>query len=754
VPRLRLRARPPLSLSLLLSLGSGLALSLAFPPAGWWPLAFVCLIPLLWLLDGQGPGRGFLLGLAFGLGAYGATIYWIWRFGSAAWVALTLEMALFAGAFGLLAPFVRRAGRPVLNAVSWAALWTVFEWVRALWPFGGFTWGTVGISQVTNQATVRLATVAGVWGVSFAVVLVNGLLLAAIQADGPSRTRRSVPIGVAIAVIVVPVMIPFGSPQGAPVDVATIQVDVRDAASANATSEDLGVAALNVREHERLTGDPPDLAIWGEGALDPAATGDEATVRAVRRAVALVGAPTLIGAVTDDPDGRQRTNVLLLDRQGALIGRYDKVHLVPFGEYVPFRDELSWMKALEQIPVDRAPGERVHTLSAPGVPAFGTPICFENSFPAISRSFVREGAGFLVVTINNASYGFTAASAQAEQMSQMRAVETGRWVVDAAVSGISGFVDPTGRVTAQEGLFRTGILRGTIRSSDERTWYVRLGDWLPWLALAFLAVVVAVPRRRRTVRPAPSPLPSGLRTLVILPTFDEAATIERVLDGVRGTGGDIHAIVVDDASPDGTGDLARKRAETDPAIRVISRSQKSGLAGAYLLGFEVGLREGFDLIVEMDSDLSHDPAELGPLLHAAATAHDLVIGSRYIPGGAVTNWSRLRVGLSRTGNAYARFMLGVRVKDATSGYRVYRRELLEALTMAPFASDGYGFQIELVMRAWNLGFDIGEVPITFREREHGQSKISRRIVVEALWLVTKWGVRLRLHPSGRLQEDQ
>jgi apolipoprotein N-acyltransferase len=742
VPRLRLRA-PAYALSLLIALASGLALSLAFPPAGWWPLAFVGLLPLLWLLERERPGRGFLIGLAFGLGFYGATIYWIWRFGSMAWIALTFEMALWAGAFGLVAPVIRRTGRPALNAVSWAALWTVFEWLRGLWPLGGFTWGTLGISQVNNHATVRLATVAGVWGVSFVVVLVNGLVLA-IAGGGEGR-RRLLAAGIAVFVVVAPVVLPFGSPDGRSLDVATLQVDVRRAASVNPANEDIGVAQLNIAEHARLASDPPDLAVWGEGALDPAATNDPQTMRAVREVVARVGVPTLIGAVNDDPDGRERTSVLLLDAEGGLAGRYDKVHLVPYGEYVPFRDELSWLEALRQIPVDRAPGEQIHTLSTGGLPAFGTPICFENSFPEIPRAFVRDGAGFLVVTVNNASYGFTAASAQHEQMSQMRAIETGRWVVNAAVSGISAFIAPSGSVVEREGLFRPAILRDTIRSSDERTWYVRLGDWLPWLALAFLAVVVVLPRRRTKARPAPEPLAAGYRTLVILPTYDEAATIDRVLDGVRATPRDISMLVVDDSSPDGTGDRARAHALQDRRIRVLERPSKSGLASAYLQGFRTGLEEGFDLVVEMDSDLSHDPTELESLLRAAATAHDLTIGSRYIPGGSVSNWSQARVALSRAGNTYARSMLGVPVKDATSGYRVYRRELLEALVSEPFASDGYGFQIELVMRAWHLGFDVGESPITFRERAHGHSKISRRIVVEALWLVTKWGIRLRLH---------
>ena len=228
---------------------------------------------------------------------------------------------------------IRKPGRPVLNAVSWAALWTVFEWLRGLWPLGGFTWGTLGISQVNNHATVRLATVAGVWGVSFVVVLVNGLILAA--AGGGEGRRRLLAAGIAVLAVAIPIVIPFGHPDGRLLDVATLQVDVRQAASVNPDNEDIGVAQLNIAEHARLASDPPDLAVWGEGALDPAATSDPRTMAAVRRVVARVGVPTLIGAVKQDPDGRERTSVLLLDAHGNLAGRYDKVHLVPYGDLSP-----------------------------------------------------------------------------------------------------------------------------------------------------------------------------------------------------------------------------------------------------------------------------------------------------------------------------------------------------------------------------------------------------------------------------------
>jgi dolichol-phosphate mannosyltransferase len=231
------------------------------------------------------------------------------------------------------------------------------------------------------------------------------------------------------------------------------------------------------------------------------------------------------------------------------------------------------------------------------------------------------------------------------------------------------------------------------------------------------------------------------RTLVILPTYDERPTIARVISGILPHGVDV--LVVDDSSPDGTAEVVREMAAEEPRIRLVERPAKAGLASAYLGGFETALAEDYDLIVEMDSDLSHDPTELPAILAAARQGHDLVVGSRYVPGGGVTNWSKLRLALSRWGNRYARFMLGLSMHDATSGYRAYRKDLLADLVSRRIASDGYGFQIELVMTADRLGYTLGEVPITFREREHGHSKISRRIVVEALWLVTKWGFSMR-----------
>ncbi|TMK89993.1 MAG: glycosyltransferase, partial [Actinobacteria bacterium] len=267
--------------------------------------------------------------------------------------------------------------------------------------------------------------------------------------------------------------------------------------------------------------------------------------------------------------------------------------------------------------------------------------------------FVRDGAIYLVVPVNNASYGFTAASDQHLQMSRMRAVETGRWVVDAAVSGVSAFIDTHGQVLTRTGLFQPGILRAQIRSSTATTGFVRWGDWLPILAIVLVVILFLIPRRRPQLPAAPGPLPASPRTLVVLPTFNERDTIERVIAGVLERPEHPDVLVVDDSSPDGTAELVRPIAGRDGRVRLLERPPRSGLASAYLVGFTTAIREGYDLAVEMDSDLSHDPSELSRLLDAARQ-HDLTVGSRYVAGGSVTNWSRARVALSRGANAYSR----------------------------------------------------------------------------------------------------
>jgi glycosyltransferase involved in cell wall biosynthesis len=233
------------------------------------------------------------------------------------------------------------------------------------------------------------------------------------------------------------------------------------------------------------------------------------------------------------------------------------------------------------------------------------------------------------------------------------------------------------------------------------------------------------------------------RVLVVSPTYNERDNLAVLVRRLRGAVPPADLLVVDDASPDGTGDLAEELAAGDPHVHVLHREAKTGLGPAYLAGFRWGLDRGYDVLVEMDADCSHAPEQLPDLLAALRDA-DLVLGSRWVPGGSVVDWPARRRLLSRGGNAYARLLLGVPVRDATGGYRAYRRQVLEAIPLDGVASQGYCFQVDLVWRAWRSGFRVVEVPIRFTERVAGTSKMNRAIVAEALWQVTLWGLR-----SGR-----
>lgn len=241
-----------------------------------------------------------------------------------------------------------------------------------------------------------------------------------------------------------------------------------------------------------------------------------------------------------------------------------------------------------------------------------------------------------------------------------------------------------------------------------------------------------------------------MRALVVIPTFNEAENIETVLRRVRAAAPEVAVLVVDDGSPDGTADLAEAVGVEMGEVHVLRRQGKQGLGSAYRAGFRWGLERGAPILVEMDADLQHDPAALPGLLAPIETGiADLVIGSRYVPGGSIPRWRWHRRMLSRWGNRYAGAVLGLGVHDATSGYRAYRAEVLRGLDLDAVRADGYGFQIEMAYQAARGGGRVAEVPIRFGERSFGASKMSGRIVVEALLLVTWWGLRDRVLRRGR-----
>jgi dolichol-phosphate mannosyltransferase len=234
------------------------------------------------------------------------------------------------------------------------------------------------------------------------------------------------------------------------------------------------------------------------------------------------------------------------------------------------------------------------------------------------------------------------------------------------------------------------------------------------------------------------------RVVIVMPTYNERQNLEIIAGRIREAVPDADVLVVDDNSPDGTGDLADKLAEADPRVQVLHRTEKAGLGRAYVAGFTWALDRGYDLIVEMDADGSHRPEDL-PRLLATSGGADAVIGSRYVPGGTVVNWPASRRVLSAGANIYTRAMLGVRVKDATGGFRVYKAGTLREIDLNGIQSAGYCFQIDMTLRVLQAGLTITEVPITFIERERGTSKMSRTVILESFVRVARWGIGARLH---------
>jgi dolichol-phosphate mannosyltransferase len=237
--------------------------------------------------------------------------------------------------------------------------------------------------------------------------------------------------------------------------------------------------------------------------------------------------------------------------------------------------------------------------------------------------------------------------------------------------------------------------------------------------------------------------------LVVIPTYNERENLTPILERLHKALPDVNALVVDDGSPDGTGELADKLAADDPRVHVLHRTEKAGLGAAYVAGFRWGLERDYATIVEMDADGSHAPEDLPRMLDALGDA-DLVLGSRYVPGGSVVNWAKRRELLSRAANLYSRLALGMKIREYTAGFRAYRRPVLEKLELDEIASRGYCFQIDLAWRTAQAGFDVVEVPITFTEREFGESKMSGSVIREAMLRVGIWGLQHRWSQLRRL----
>jgi apolipoprotein N-acyltransferase len=486
-----------LPLRLLLAVLAGGIAFCAFPPVDFGWASLVALVPLFLALRGAKGRSGFAVGLVFGIAFMGPLIWWISLFGYLGWSVLVVEQALFFAAFGWFAAWASRAAWGRIIGVP--LLFTAAEVLRTRWPLGGFAWGDLGYAQHDAGSLLPLARIGGVHMVTLALATINALFT---QVWVSGRVWRRIIAGVAAAGIAVgPLWLPLGlaGPRTGELDVALVQGNVPEGRFTGFADrigrtgpEDLTIIQNHVRLSEPMSTRPPELVIWPENAVDRDPFTHPEVGQLIEQTVKKVGAPFIVGAILDAPGGRFRNTNILYASNGLPREKYTKIHLVPFGEYVPWPRLRRYIKALEQIPADGVPGTDPIAFDL-GKTKVGTVICFESTYPSHAREFVREGAELLVVSTNDASFRRSPASAQHVAMSQLRAVEEGRSVVHAAISGISAVIDARGQIARRTSMFRPAVVRRTVPLARGRTPYGRFGDAmeLGMLGLGGLVVLAA-----------------------------------------------------------------------------------------------------------------------------------------------------------------------------------------------------------------------------------------------------------------------
>ncbi|MDQ3986619.1 MAG: apolipoprotein N-acyltransferase [Actinomycetota bacterium] len=465
----------------------GGALALAFPEPDLAPVAWIALVPLLVSLRRAPPGRALRLGIAFGLSFFGALLSWISLVGWVAWAVLIALESLFVGAFGLAFSYSSRAGA-VLRVASAPVLWVAAEYLRARVPLGGFTWGQLAQSQHNLAWMLKPAAFAGGWAVAFVVVGVNALMAEAWIALVDRRiVFAAASTGLAALLVGLPALVPQIEADGRPIKVAIVQGNVPRDFEGDVFDKELKI----ISSHERLTArldQPVDLVVWPESSLGIDIDENSQASEAVRGAAVAADAPMIVGGNLDVDSDHYRVMAFLVDAQGAIVDRYQKTHLVPFGEYVPARSYLDWIPMLDQVPRDAVAGREKTVFGVAGG-QIAPVVSYEGDFGSLVRSRIDSGGRMLVVATNTSTWGESWASAQHVAFSKVRAVENGVWVIHAALSGISAFIAPNGSVFGTAPLWTATTSIHEVRFATEPSFYARTGDWLP-VACLLLAVVM------------------------------------------------------------------------------------------------------------------------------------------------------------------------------------------------------------------------------------------------------------------------
>ena len=500
----------PRALRVGLAVGSSLLCAIAFPPWDAGLIAFVGLVPLFLALEGTTPRQAAWLGYAAGLSFYLATIWWVINtmttYGR---MPLALSLVALLLLCGVLAAYTAAfawllvAGRRWLRFPGWieplfaAGLWVALEFLRT-YLFSGFPWALVGYSQY-RQPTVRLlASAVGVYGISALLVLVNATLTGLLVIYVTPREQRFgwrttlLPVGLAALAVLLTVgyaRLLWRDPTGgAAIRVGLLQGNIDQSVKWD-RSYQTGTLDIYERLVRRIAAEKPALIVWPETAIPFFLRREPELSARVYRLAAETGIPMLAGSPDAGDDGHLYNTAFLLGRDGRILGRYDKRHLVPFGEYVPLHQIFFFLDKVVVGIGDFGRGRTATVFSLDGV-RFSVMICYEVIFPAEVREFVRDGAGFLVNITNDAWFGRSGAPSQHLAMATMRAVENGTYLVRAANTGISAVIAPTGEVLAETGIFTEAALLGTIRPRQGETPYTRYGDVLAWIALAFMGAYV------------------------------------------------------------------------------------------------------------------------------------------------------------------------------------------------------------------------------------------------------------------------
>jgi len=486
-----------------MALASGLLLSAAFPPVDAAVLALPAMAGILASWRGTSPGRAAAFGFLAGLGFFGVLLSWTWYFGAVAIVPLVAAQAAYWAGAAFLDGLIARAG----IRCSWltAAIWVLFEALRDRWPLGGFAWGEVGGAFHDLGPAHALASWGGVPLISLLLVATAGLLVTGATAVLRRRRRATVlaAAGLAVVVLVTGVagLTRYEPRPSGRLRVAMLQGNRWDR---YLTDEEVD-SELLTRSHLALAATlrgPYDLIVFPESALDTDPEEDPALRAELREVGRRHGAAVLVNVRAEDGDREYNMN-RLYDPGGKLQGNYAKQHLVPFGEYVPFRALVGWLPQIrEHVATDFTPGDRSAVFRVAGH-RVGTVICFESAFAPLVRRSVRDGAEVVVVSTNNRSYRRSANSAQHVALSQLRAAETGRPVLQAAISGITAVIDASGRVRSRTRLFHNQVVSTEVQTTTGRTPYVRFGDWVVALSAVALGVAIVAAVRRRMVASGP-----------------------------------------------------------------------------------------------------------------------------------------------------------------------------------------------------------------------------------------------------------